>query len=178
MNSANLIDPLLALAVVVYFSSRQLTWRPVVTAKMWRLPLALGVIGLLSVTSGSDRHVVNAADVAILVLSGLLAIVSGLLMGRIARFRPIGPAGAAVAGLDRHGRPVPAPTVESRTGWLGVGIWVALIVARILLELLGHRLGADLATSSGVILLALALNRAARTLVISARLEHRSPLSA
>jgi hypothetical protein len=166
MTSGNYTDLLLGLAIVVCLCSRQLTWRPVVTAKMWRLPLILGVVGLIQLSQLSDRPPVKAADVAILVLSGLLAIVSGVLMGWIARFRPITAAGPGAA------------TVESRTGWLGVGIWIALIGGRILLEVLGHQLNAELATSSGVIFLVIALNRAARTLVFSARLDRHRALVA
>src|SRR5690349_7516840 len=81
-------------------------------------------------------------DAVILALSGLFAVASGTLMGRIARFRP---------------SPVRPGTIESRTGWLGVGIWLGLITVRVALDVAGHRMGSELAVSTGTILLVLAL---------------------
>jgi hypothetical protein len=80
-------------------------------------------------------------------------------MGRIARFRT---------------SPADPRLTESRTGWIGVAIWLGLIVIRVGLDVAGHRLGSDIAVSTGSILLVLALNRVASALVVSARLPRRS----
>ncbi|GAA0584479.1 hypothetical protein GCM10010172_81820 [Paractinoplanes ferrugineus] len=145
-------DLLIALAVVAYICAKQLTWRPADPGRMWRMPLILGAVGVVSLTG---RHVpLRPVDVVVLGLSAVLALASGALMGRIARFRrsPVNPA-----------------VVETRTGGAGVAIWAGLIAIRVVIDVAGHRMGSDLAVSTGSILLVLALNRAAGALVVSAR---------
>ncbi|MFI5893920.1 hypothetical protein ACIA5D_27855 [Actinoplanes sp. NPDC051513] len=102
---------------------------------------------------------IHPVDVVILGLSAVFALASGALMGWIARFRP---------------SPTNPGMVESRTGRLGVGIWIGLIAVRVALDVAGHRMGSDLAVSTGTILLVLALNRAASALVVSARQPRRA----
>jgi hypothetical protein len=157
MTSSTLTDLLLGVAVIVYLCSRQLTWRSVDPARMFRLPLLLGAAGIIAMAhQGASIHPI---DVTILGLSAVFALISGALMGRIARFRP---------------SPADPRKVESRTGWAGVGIWMVLIVVRVALDVAGHHLGSDVAVSTGSILLVLALNRVASALVVSARQPHRT----
>jgi hypothetical protein len=152
MTSSTLVDLLLGLALIAYLCSRQLTWRPVDPARMWKLPIVLGIAGIVSMAEQTTS--VNVADVVILGLSAAFALASGAMMGRIARFRP---------------SPADPRLVESRTGWLGAGIWLGLVVVRVALDLAGHAMGSDLAVSTGTILLVVALNRAASALVVTAR---------
>jgi hypothetical protein len=104
---------------------------------------------------------IRVIDGVILGLSAVFALVSGALMGRLARFRPA---------------PADPRRTESRTGWAGVGIWVVLVALRVGLDVAGHRMGSDVAVSTGSILLVLALNRVASALVVSAR--QRRPFAA
>jgi hypothetical protein len=155
------LDIPLGIALLAYVSRRQLRWRPVDTTRIWRMPLVLGVVGLFA----TGRHAgVTTVDLAILVLSGVLAVGSGFTMGSLTRFRPI-------TGTHTPLRNGVRPTLESRVGWAGVGLWAGLIAGRIGLDVVGLHFGAALATSTGAILLSLALNRAARALVFSARLD-------
>jgi len=156
MTSSTLLDLLLGLAVVAYLAARQLSWRPVDPSRTWRLPLVLGAVGVVSLARQQTPP--HAIDVVILGLSAVAALVSGALMGRIARFRP---------------SPTDPGMVESRTGWLGVGIWAAFVVVRVGLDGAGHRMGSDLALSTGTILLVVGLNRAASALVVTARQPRR-----
>jgi len=152
MNTSYLADLAIGLAVIAYLCTRQLTWRPVDPARIWKMPLVLGVAGVIML---ARQHVtIHPVDLMILILSGAAALISGTAMGRIARFRP----SAADPRL-----------IESRTGWLGVGVWFALVLARVVLDVIGHRMGSDLAISTGSILLVLAVNRAANALVLTAR---------
>jgi hypothetical protein len=153
MTSINL---LLGLALIGYICSKQLTWRPVDPARMFKLPLILGIAGVVSLAQQATT--IHPIDVVILGLSAVLAVVSGALMGRIARFRP--------SPSDPH-------VVESRTGALGIAIWIGLIAVRVVLDVAGHRMGSDLAVSTGSILLVLAVNRATSALVVSARQPRR-----
>jgi hypothetical protein len=156
MTSSTVTDLLIGLAVVAYLCSRQLRWRPVDGARMWKMPVILGAAGVISI---ARQHApFRPVDVAILGLSAVFALISGALMGRIARFRP---------------SPTDARLVESRTGALGIVIWIGLVAVRVALDVAGHQLGSDLAVSTGSILLVLALNRAASAVVISARQPHR-----
>ncbi|MFD0516710.1 hypothetical protein [Paractinoplanes durhamensis] len=151
------INVLLGLALVAYICSKQLRWRAVDPAQMFKLPIILGVAGVLSI---AGQHVtIHPVDVVILGLSALMAVASGALMGRIARFRM---------------SPTVPGTVESRTGGAGIAIWIGLILVRVALDVAGHRMGSDLAVSTGSILLVLAINRATSALVVSARQPHRA----
>jgi hypothetical protein len=156
MNSSTLTDLLIGLAVIVYLCSRQLRWRPVDGARMWKMPFLLGAVGVISIARQNTTF--HPVDVAILGLSAVFALISGALMGRIARFRP---------------SPTDARLTESRTGALGIVIWIGLIAVRVGLDVVGHRMGSDLAVSTGSILLVLALNRAASAVVVSARQPRR-----
>jgi hypothetical protein len=159
MTSSTLTDLVLGLGLIVYFCSRQLRWRPIDPGKMLKLPLILGAVGIVSMARQTTT--VHPVDVVILAISGLLAVISGAMMGRIARFRT-SPADPRVA--------------ESRTGWLGVAIWFGLVVIRVGLDVAGHRMGSDLAVSTGTILVVLAVNRLTAALVVSAR-QQRRPLA-
>ena len=161
MTSSTLTDFVLGLVLIVYLCSRQLRWRPVDPGKMLKLPLILGVAGIISMARQTTT--IHPIDVTILAISGLLAVISGVMMGRIARFRP---------------SPADPRLVESRTGWLGVAIWFGLVAIRVGLDVAGHRMGAGLAVSTGTILVILAVNRIVAALVISARQQRRSPLLA
>jgi hypothetical protein len=157
MTSNALIDVALALALIAYLCAKQLSWRPVDPARMWKLPLILGAAGVISLAR--EHLTIHPVDAVILGISAVSALASGALMARIARFRP----SAADPRL-----------VESRTGWMGVAIWFGLVAIRVALDVAGHRMGSDLAVSTGSILLVLALNRGANALVLSARQPRRA----
>jgi hypothetical protein len=156
MTTTTLINFGIGLVLIAYICSKQLSWRPVDPARMWKLPLILGVAGVVSIAQQTTT--IHPVDAVILGLSAVFALVSGTLMGRIARFRP---------------SPTRPGTTESRTGPLGVGIWLGLVAVRVALDFAGHRMGSDLAISTGSILLVLALNRTASALVVTARQPRR-----
>ena len=157
MTTSTLTDLLLGLVLIAYISSRQFRWRPVDPAKMFKLPLILAVVGI--VLMARQATTIHPVDVVILGVSAALAATSGLLMGGIARFRP---------------SPSNPGQVESRTGWIGVAIWFGLIAVRIGLDVVGHRMGSVLATSTGTILVIVGLNRLVSALVVSARQPRHS----
>ena len=159
MTTSTLTDLVLGVALLFYIAARQLRWRALDPGRMLKLPLILGIAGI--VVMGRQTTTVKPVDIVILALSALLAVVSGAMMGAITRFR----------------RSAADPRVtESRTGWLGVAIFFGLVVIRVGLDVAGHRMGSDLAVSTGVILLVLGVNRLTAALVVSAR-QHRRPLA-
>ena len=158
MTSSTLTDIVIGLIVIAYISSRQLRWRPVDLGRMLKLPLILGVVGVVSLARQSTD--VKPVDAAVLGLSALLAVASGTMMGRIAVFRR---------------SPADPRLLESRTGWAGIAILLVLIVVRAGLDVAGQHFGSELAVNTGTILLILAVNRVTSALVLSAR-QHRGQL--
>jgi hypothetical protein len=151
-----LTNAAIALLIVVYLCGRQLKWRAVDPARMWKMPLLLGAVGVVELAKQGTA--IHQVDLAILGISAVFAVASGTMMGWIARFRQ---------------SPADPRVTESRTGWPGVGIWVALVAVRVGLDVAGHALGSDLAVSTGSILLVLAVNRFANAAVLSARQNRR-----
>jgi hypothetical protein len=151
-----LANTLIGLALVVFLAVRQASWRSVDPNRIWRGPLVLGGVGV--VLLAQSAAVVTTVDVVFLAVEAITAVGLGLVMGSLTQFR-------TVAEPDRHGR-----TLQSRTGWVGAGLWVALIAVRIVLDVVGGHLGAHLLTSTGAVLLMIAVNRAARALVVDQRI--------
>lgn len=166
MTLTTVADIVLGVALIGVLCFRQLRWTPLQLGRMWRLPAVLGLIGLLSLTR-SGATVLSATDLALLLVEAVIAVATGALMGRVTVLRPI--SAAATAALRARRADEPAPVLETRTGWTGVALWAVLLATRLSVELVGHELGAALAVSTGVILLTIALNRAARNLVVVAR---------
>lgn len=151
-----LANIVIGLALVGFLAYRQATWQYLDPARVWQTPLVLGVVGI--VVLAQSAAAVTTLDVLFLGIEALVGVAAGLAMGGMTRFRT---AGAA----DDKGR-----TLQARTGWAGAGLWLLLIVVRVGLDVLGGHLGAHLLTSTGAILLVLALNRAARALVVDQRI--------
>ncbi|SOC89176.1 hypothetical protein SAMN05660766_2896 [Curtobacterium sp. 314Chir4.1] len=147
---------LIGVALVVFLGYRQATWQYLDPTRIWRTPLVMAIVGV--VILAQTKATVTTTDVVFLGIEALITVGVGLTMGRITRFR-------TVATPDSKGR-----TIQSRTGWLGAALWIVLLLVRIGLDVLGGHLGAHLLTSTGTILLVLALNRAARALVIDQRI--------
>jgi hypothetical protein len=136
---------------------------------MWRMPLVLGVVGAVMIVQ--TNAILSGVDLAFLILELVVSLGVGAWMGAIAHFRPL---------------PEPRPVgtkgamavYESRTGWLGLVLWLLVIAVRVGLDVLAVRMGAHAATTTGVILLMLAANRAARVAVFSTRLNRLAPVPA
>ncbi|MGL3199162.1 MULTISPECIES: hypothetical protein [Curtobacterium] len=156
MSAQLAVNVLLGLALVGFLAYRQATWQYLDPTRIWRTPLVMGVVGV--VVLANSGLTITTTDLVFLAIEALVTIGVGLTMGSITRFR-------TVSTPDSKGR-----TLQSRTGWTGAVLWVVLIVVRIGLDVLGGHLGAHLLTSTGTILLVLALNRAARAVVVDQRI--------
>jgi hypothetical protein len=155
-----LANIVIGLALVGFLAFRQATWQYLDPARIWRMPLLMAVVGVvvLAQTTGT----ITTTDIVFLGIEALISVAIGLTMGRITRFR-------TATSADDKGR-----TLQSRTGWLGAGLWLVLIGVRIGLDVVGGDMGAHLLTSTGVILLMLAVNRAARAVVLDQRIPDRA----
>ncbi len=163
MTFTTLADIVLGLGLVVLLCVRQLRWTALRPAQLWRLPVVLGAIGAVSLLSSGGRTL-SATVLALLVVELALALGTGAAMGRITVLRPLR---GTVPPL-RAGEAV--PTLECRTGWLGVALWAVLVVTRVGMGIAAAHLGAAALESTGVVLLTIAANRVARAAVIQARL--------
>jgi hypothetical protein len=167
MNIQTAANALIILLLVGWIAFRQLRWRPVVVARMWRMPILFGVIGIFLTATQSKGARLTTFDVAVLAIELVIALGVGAIMGRIAQFRPM-----------PRGTEPDAPEYESRTGWVGMVLWVVMIGVRVGIDIWASSAGATIVTSTGIILLALAANRLARTGVFAARVAHLDSVAA
>lgn len=158
MTAQLLANTVVGIVLVGFLAYRQATWRSLDPARVWRTPIVLGVVGV--VLLAQSVAVVTTLDVLLLGVEALVSVAAGLAMGAMTRFR-------TAPTPDDHGR-----TLQARTGWAGAGLWVLVVVVRIGLDVVGGHLGAHLLTSTGAVLLVLAMNRAARALVVDQRIPH------
>jgi hypothetical protein len=172
MSIHTLGNALLILLLIGWVGYRQLTWRPVVVARMWRGPAIFAVVGAAMLVQQAKPTPLSALDLAVVVGEVLLSLGVGAWMGAIARFRPL----AQPLATGRDGRDV--AEYESRTGVLGLVLWVAVIAVRIGVDAVAAQAGSHLAAATGIILLVFAANRAARTAVFVARLDRHRALAA
>lgn len=166
MNLQLIGDIVLGILLLGWVGYRQTTWRPVNIAQMWRMPLVFGLVGAIMTVQTSAA--LTGLDLAFLIVELVVSLGVGAWMGAIAHFRalpeprPVGNRG----GIALY---------ESRTGWLGLALWLLVIAARVGLDMLAVHMGAHAAASTGLILLMLAANRAARVGVFSVRLGRLAP---
>lgn len=161
-----LTNVVIGVALVGFLAFRQLRWSGIDRSSIWRLPIVLGIIGVINIGSMSKGTVVGPTDITFIGIELAIAVVIGLMMGRLTTFR-------TAARPDSKGR-----TIEGRAGVGGAVLWVVLIGVRVGLDVLGGVMGAHLLTATGVILLTVAVSRAASALVIDAKLPQaaRTPI--
>lgn len=162
-------NALLILVLIGWIGFRQLSWRPVSINRMWRTPAIMAVIGVVMLVQSTDATKLTALDVAVVLVELAISLGVGAWMGSIAVFRPL-----ATPITD----PQRAATMESRTGWWGLALWLVVIAVRVGIDVLAAQAGSHLAASTGMILLLLAANRASRTAVFAYRLGRTAPVAA
>jgi hypothetical protein len=160
---------LLILVLVGWIAFRQLSWRPVVISRMWRMPAIMAVIGIYMLSRSGSGIKITSLDIGFLALEVVVSLVIGALMGKIAQFRPI-------ANPDTSAEH-PA-LMETRTGGVGMALWLVMIAVRVGIDVIATMQGDQLASSVGIILILLAANRAARVGVIAYRLDRRASVAA
>ncbi|MDQ1561125.1 MAG: hypothetical protein QOE85_466 [Actinomycetota bacterium] len=180
MNISNVADILIAAALVCWIIYRQFTWQLTNASKLWRMPLVVGIIGVIMLSQTKSLTSVRPLDLVILAGELVISIVLGAVMGSLARFRSRPQTANDVRG--RRGEPTQHDpsviVVESRTGALGASLWIVLIALRVGIELaVAHYYPSALLASTGTVLLVVAANRAARAFVVLNRME-RKPLVA
>ncbi|MFJ8896128.1 hypothetical protein ACIRCZ_16215 [Leifsonia sp. NPDC102414] len=171
MTLQTLGNALLILVAIGWIGVRQMSWRPVSIGRMWRMPAIFGIVGLVMIVQTTKPTALTALDLGVLVVELVISLGIGAWMGAIAHFRPL-PEPIDI-GKDRR----ELATYESRTGAWGLVLWVLVIVVRVGIDVLAGMAGSHLAASTGVILLMLAANRAARTAVFATRLGRHAAVT-
>jgi hypothetical protein len=145
----SLLTVLAAIGILVSVIGQQLVGGALRGKRLVVLPAVLTVIGILDI-GGHGSHP-GAADIVLLVVSAVIAIAIGVVLGAMTR-------------------------LERRDGYLwaqlpkrGLWLWGGLIVSRLLVTGVAHASGAHVAAGAAVILLMLGLNRAAQALVVVPR---------
>ena len=172
MTVQTLTNALLILLLICWVGYRQLTWRPVSIAKMWRFPAIMSVVGIVLIVQQVKPSAVTLLDIAVVAGELVLSLAVGAWMGAIAHFRPL----ESPVQLGSDARYI--ASYESRTGVLGMVLWVLVIAVRVGVDVLASMAGSHLVTATGIIFLVFAANRAARTAVYAARLERHAALAA
>ncbi|WP_345761956.1 hypothetical protein [Diaminobutyricibacter sp. McL0608] len=162
-------NALLIVVIIGWIGFRQLTWRPVSISSMWRLPAIMAVVGVVLLVQTTDATHLTALDIAVLLVEIAISLGIGAWMGSIAVFRPL------ASPITDPQRPA---SVESRTGWWGLALWVLVIVIRVGIDVLAAQAGSHLAASTGILVLLVAANRAARTAVFAYRLDRMPAVAA
>lgn len=186
MTMQTLANIAIGLALVGYILYRQMTWRVVSRSRLWRMPIVLGAIGIVLIGQSKGTHLLTFIDAAAFVVELAISLGVGALMGRLATIRQCSvpargtePARSEVRDRRRDRRAGETfraadgseSVMESRTGWLGLGLWIVLILLRVGIDIAATQLGAVLVTATGVILIMVAANRAMRALVLVQRVD-------
>lgn len=172
MSVQTLGNAVLIVLVIGWIGYRQMTWRPVSIAKMWRFPAIAAVVGVVLLVQQVKPSSLTPLDLVVVVAELVISLAVGAWMGAIAHFRPL----AAPVQLGKDARYV--AVYESRTGVLGLVLWVVVLAVRVLMDVVAGMAGSHLAEATGIILLVLAANRVARTAVFAARLDRHATLAA
>ena len=172
MTTQTLTNAIVILLLICWVGYRQMTWRPVSIAKMWRFPAIMSVVGVVLIVQQVKPSAVTLLDIAVVAGELVLSLAVGAWRGAIAHFRPL-PSPVQLGNDARY-----IASYESRTGVLGMVLWVLVIAVRVGVDVLASMAGSHLVTATGIIFLVFAANRAARTAVYAARLERHAALAA
>ncbi|CAM5376431.1 hypothetical protein [Leifsonia shinshuensis] len=172
MNVQTLTNAILIVVLIGWVGYRQMVWRPVSIAQMWRFPAIMSLVGVVLIVQQVKPSSLTPLDLAVVAGELVLSLAVGAWMGAIAHFRPL----ESPVRLGRDNRYT--ASYESRTGVLGIVLWVLVIGVRVGVDVLASMAGSHLATATGVIFLVFAANRAARTAVFAARLDRHAALAA
>ncbi|MBU3063352.1 hypothetical protein KO481_17685 [Nocardia sp. NEAU-G5] len=160
MTSQNVLEIGLAVLVLGWIVYRQTRWQTLERARIWRGPIILAVIGVVSMRTGLAGAALGTTAVALLVLEAVLSLSVGVGMGMLSQIRNVDGSPAA------------------RTGLIGSLLWFVMLAVRVGVDVWATADGAKIVASTGVILLMLALNRAGRTAVLMRRADQLRPVGA
>ena len=148
---------MIILTLVAMLVVRQVRGQYMDRRRLWRVPLVVGAIGLVYLPFTAPAIV--PADALLVALGLLVSTAVGLGLAALTTID-------APADADRRGR-----RLVIRSGWRGGALWVAFIAARLALQPLASALDARLVVSPGMVLILIAVARAAMAVIVSPRLD-------
>lgn len=151
------VEVVIILALVTNLVVRQVRGQYMDRRRLWGTPIILAAVGLVYLPLTVSAVV--PADALLLGVELVLSVVVGLGLGAMTRTR--------VAPVpDRRGR-----RVQIFSGWRGGALWIVFIAARLGMQPVASAFHAQLTVSAGVVLILLAVARAAMAVVVSPRLD-------
>lgn len=151
------VEVVIILVLVTNLVVRQVRGQYMDRRRLWGTPIILAAVGLVYLPLTVSAVV--PADFLLLGIELVLSIAVGLGLGVLTRTR-------VVTVPDRRGR-----RVQIFSGWRGGALWIAFIAARLAVQPVASAFHARLTVSTGVVLLLLAVARAAMAVVVSTRLD-------
>ena len=124
MTIQTIANAVLILLVIGWIGVRQLAWRPVALSKMWRSQLIFAVVGVILLAQQVKPAAITPLDLAVVAGELVISLAVGAWMGAIARFRRL----PQPIATGKDGRDV--AVYESRTGVLGLILWLVVIAVR------------------------------------------------
>ncbi|WP_152361767.1 hypothetical protein [Microlunatus speluncae] len=153
---SSVLTILAAIALLIFVSVRQLSWQPVKARRLLMTPLVLvgaAVVVGIQTYPAMGAPQVGIADVLTIAAELGLAVVGGLLMGRLTR-------------ID-----IVAGEIKSRLTGPGLAIWFGFIAVRITMAVLSHQAGGQLASSTPLIFVLIAIVKGIQAFVITRRVD-------
>ena len=139
-------EVVIILGLIAALAVRQAHWQYTDKRRLWGVPIILAVFGVIYLPL--TVHGLVPADALLAGVELLASILVGLGIGALITVR-------VAAEPDRRGR-----RVQIRAGWKGGALWIVLIGFRFALLPVANALNAELVTSTGVILILVAVARA------------------
>jgi hypothetical protein len=143
-------------ALLVLLIVRQVRGQYMDLRRLWGIPLILAVVGAIYIPLTVQRVV--HADLLLTAVGVIVSIGVGLGLGALTT-------ASRAATPDRRGR-----TLVIRSGWKGGALWIVFIAARLALQPAAAAMNAHLVTSAGVVLILVAIARAAMAVVVAPKL--------
>ncbi|QDP97560.1 hypothetical protein FOE78_18035 [Microlunatus elymi] len=154
MTPSTILPILIGLALLIFISVRQMSWTKVNAASMLKLPMIMALVGLVLAAQTFDHpgalHV-HGADLVLIAAEAGVAVVGGLLMGRMTQIDTIN------------------GVTQSRLRPAGLAVWFGFIAIRIGGEVLAHADHLALASSTPLILFMVAIVKATQALTVRER---------
>ncbi|MFC7624076.1 hypothetical protein [Microlunatus sp. GCM10028923] len=151
---STVISVLLGVAFLIFISYRQLRWQPVDPRRLMLIPvilIGLAVFNVVQSAGALGALQPDAIDVLSILLESAVAVIGGLVMGRLTHIERTG--GGA----------------RFRLTWLGLLVWFGFIAFRIGMAALAHSTGAELAASTPLIYVMVAIVKGIQAIIVTRR---------
>ena len=131
----------IGLAIIAFITYRLSQWQSVRPSRLMRMPLILGVVGVISLAGSGEQllHTLTVLDIALLGAELTIGVVAGWLIGRLTEIRTF------------------ADGTKSKLVPAGIAVWLGFIAVRIGFGVAAAMLGASLAAMPGMTLIVIAV---------------------